>query len=111
MGGILKEDKLNLTVQIKDARGRLCWDYNGQITLVPVEGATPLELRHIIADALGQDKDGPFRPRTLLGVLDRLNATGQIDDEGTADEIVAWAEKTDQLTPLIKARIIEATKE
>lgn len=98
-------------MQVKDARGRLCWDYRGQIIAERAEGATPLELRHIVADALGQDKEGPFRPRILLGVLDRLNTTGQIDDEGTADELMAWAEKTEQLTPLIKARFIEATKE
>jgi len=106
-----KEDAVNLAVQIMDARGRSCWDYRGQVVTEPVEGATPLELRHIVADALGQDKDGPFRPRILLSVLDRLNTSGQIDDEGTADELLAWAEKTDQLTPLIKARLIEATKE
>lgn len=101
---------MNLAVQVKDARGRLCWDFNGQIILMPVDGSTPLELRHIIADALGQDKEGPFRPRILLGVLDKLNASGIIEDEGTLDELLSWAEKTDQLTPLIKARIIEASK-
>lgn len=102
---------MNFAIQVKDARGRPCWDYHGQVITEPAEGATALELRHIVADALGQDKDGPFRPRILLGILDKLNTTGQIDDEGTADELLAWAEKTDQLTPLIKARIIEATKE
>lgn len=101
---------MNLAVQVKDARGRQCWDYRGQVITEPTEGATPLELRHIVADALGQDKEGPFRPRILLGVLDKLNTSGQIDDDGTADELLAWAEKTDQLTPLIKARLIEATR-
>src|SRR5678810_534982 len=68
-----KEDELNLAIQVKDARGRPCWDYRGQIITEPMEGAKPLELRHIVADALGQDKDGPFRPRILLGILDKLN--------------------------------------
>ena len=99
---------MNLSIQIKDARGRPCWDYRGQVVTEPAEGATPLELRHIVADALGQDKDGPFRPRILLGVLDKLNTTGQIDDEGTLSELEAWVEKTEQLTPLIKARFFEA---
>lgn len=102
---------MNLTVQIKDARGRPCWDYRGQVVTEQQDGATKLELRHIIADALGQDKDGPFKPRLLLGILDRLNTSGVLDDAGTVDELLDWAEKTDHLTPLIKARIIEATKE
>ena len=98
---------MNLSVIVKDARGRDCYEYNNQIITNKIEGAKPLELRHIIADALGQDKDGPFKPRLLIGVLDTLNNSGRIKDEGVKAELIAWVEKTEQLTPLVKARFFE----